>query len=105
MLEDLAGVLARQVGDDQDLPRTPRLGQVLGERGPHPADPLGDRRDAVDSRERGEQGRTVAANGTGVAVRKGNAALRDALDFALSRLAARGVLADLYLKYFPVGPY
>ena len=44
-------------------------------------------------------------NGTGIAVRKGDDTLRDALDYALSRLAARGVIADLYLKYFPLGPY
>lgn len=44
-------------------------------------------------------------DGTGIAVRKGDDTLRDALDYALSRLAARGVTADLYLKYFPIGPY
>lgn len=43
--------------------------------------------------------------GSGIAVRKGDAALKSALDYSLSRLAARGVLADLYLKYFPIGPY
>jgi polar amino acid transport system substrate-binding protein len=41
--------------------------------------------------------------GVGVAVRKDNAALRRALDFAFSRLAERGVYTELYLKYFPVG--
>ena len=41
--------------------------------------------------------------GVGVAVRKGNAPLRRALDFALKRLFERGVYADLYLKYFPIG--
>jgi polar amino acid transport system substrate-binding protein len=42
-------------------------------------------------------------DGTGIAVRKGDVLLRHAFDFALERLAARGVMADLYLKYFPVG--
>lgn len=41
--------------------------------------------------------------GVGVAVRKNNSTLRRAIDFALARIAARGVYADLYLKYFPVG--
>lgn len=43
--------------------------------------------------------------GVGVAVRKGNAPLRRALDYALARLARRGVFGELYLKYFPVGPF
>ena len=43
--------------------------------------------------------------GVGVAVRKGNAPLRRALDYALARLAQRGVFGELYLKYFPVGPF
>ena len=43
--------------------------------------------------------------GAGIAVRKGNGALRAALDYALARLAADGTYADLYLKYFPVGVY
>ena len=41
--------------------------------------------------------------GVGVAVRKNNSTLRRAIDFALARIAGRGVYADLYLKYFPVG--
>ncbi|MBX9757441.1 MAG: transporter substrate-binding domain-containing protein [Beijerinckiaceae bacterium] len=41
--------------------------------------------------------------GVGVAVRKENAALRRALDFAFSRVAQQGTYAELYLKYFPVG--
>ena len=41
--------------------------------------------------------------GVGIAMRKNNAALRRMLDFALKRLSERGVYADLYLKYFPVG--
>ncbi|MBM3562505.1 MAG: transporter substrate-binding domain-containing protein [Alphaproteobacteria bacterium] len=43
--------------------------------------------------------------GVGIAVKKGNAPLRRALDYALARLAQRGVFAELYLKYFPVGPF
>ena len=43
--------------------------------------------------------------GVGIAVRKDNIALRRALDYALKRLSERGVYADLYLKYFPVGFY
>jgi polar amino acid transport system substrate-binding protein len=44
-------------------------------------------------------------DGTGVAVKKGNVALRRALDYALARLARRGAFAELYLKYFPIGPF
>ena len=44
-------------------------------------------------------------SGVGIAVRRNNAALRQALDYALQRLAERGVYAELYLKYFPVGFY
>lgn len=44
-------------------------------------------------------------DGVGVAVKKGNAALRRALDYALARLARRGVYGELYLKYFPIGPF
>ncbi len=43
--------------------------------------------------------------GSGIAVRKSQPVLKQALDYALSRLAARGVTADLYLKYFPISPY
>ncbi|MGD0642706.1 MAG: transporter substrate-binding domain-containing protein [Roseiarcus sp.] len=43
--------------------------------------------------------------GVGVAVRKEDADLRRAIDWALARLAARGVYAEIYLKYFPVGYY
>ncbi len=41
--------------------------------------------------------------GTGIAVRSGDAALKQALDFALQRLSADGTTGDLYLKYFPLG--
>jgi polar amino acid transport system substrate-binding protein len=44
-------------------------------------------------------------DGMGVAVKKGNVRLRRALDYALARLAQRGVYAELYLKYFPLSPY
>jgi polar amino acid transport system substrate-binding protein len=43
--------------------------------------------------------------GVGIAVRKEDANLRRALDWALARLAARGVYAELYLKHFPIGFY
>lgn len=43
--------------------------------------------------------------GVGVAVKKGNAQLRRALDFALARVAQKGLFAELYFKYFPVGPF
>lgn len=44
-------------------------------------------------------------DGLGVAVKKGNLPLRRALDYALARLARRGVYGELYLRYFPVGPF
>jgi polar amino acid transport system substrate-binding protein len=44
-------------------------------------------------------------DGVGVAVKKGADPLRRALDYALARLAQRGVYGEIYLKYFPVGPY
>jgi polar amino acid transport system substrate-binding protein len=43
--------------------------------------------------------------GVGIGVKKGNANLRHALDYALAALAEKGTYADLYLKYFPVGLY
>jgi polar amino acid transport system substrate-binding protein len=43
--------------------------------------------------------------GVGIAVKKGNRLLREALDYALATLSQNGVYADLYLKYFPVGFY
>ncbi|MEA2839443.1 MAG: polar amino acid transport system substrate-binding protein [Methylobacteriaceae bacterium] len=43
--------------------------------------------------------------GVGIAVRNGNSNLRRVLDYALAKLAERGVYADLYLKYFPIGAY
>jgi polar amino acid transport system substrate-binding protein len=41
--------------------------------------------------------------GVGIAVKKGNPHLRQALDYALAALAAKGTYTDLYLKYFPLG--
>lgn len=43
--------------------------------------------------------------GVGIAMKKDNTTLRRALDYALARLAQRGVYAELYLKYFPIGPF
>jgi len=43
--------------------------------------------------------------GVGIALRKDNQAMKRALDYALKRVFERGVHADLYLKYFPVGFY
>lgn len=44
-------------------------------------------------------------DGVGIAVKKNNVVLRRALDYALARVAQKGVYAEIYLKYFPVGPY
>ena len=41
--------------------------------------------------------------GVGIAVRKDDVDLRRAMDWALARLAAKGVYAEIYTKYFPVG--
>ena len=43
--------------------------------------------------------------GVGIALRKDNQAMKRALDYALKRVSERGIYADLYLKYFPVGFY
>lgn len=43
--------------------------------------------------------------GLSIAVRKDDVALRDALNYALRKVAERGVYADLYLRYFPVSFY
>jgi polar amino acid transport system substrate-binding protein len=43
--------------------------------------------------------------GVGIALRKEDVTLRRALDWALAKLAARGVYAELYLKHFPIGFY
>ena len=44
-------------------------------------------------------------DGVGIAVKTGNVTLRRALDYALARLARRGMYGELYLKYFPIGPF
>lgn len=41
--------------------------------------------------------------GLAIGVGRNNAGLRRALDYALARLAQRGVYSELYLKYFPIG--
>lgn len=43
--------------------------------------------------------------GVGVAVRKEDVALRRAIDWALARITEKGIFAELYRKYFPVGFY
>lgn len=43
--------------------------------------------------------------GVGIAVKKGNRQLRQALDYALAVLSKNGNYGDLYLKYFPIGFY
>ncbi|MBG0810037.1 transporter substrate-binding domain-containing protein [Methylosinus sp. H3A] len=48
---------------------------------------------------------TFFGDGVGIAVKKNNNALRRALDYALARVAQKGAYTELYLKYFPVGPY
>ncbi len=43
--------------------------------------------------------------GVGIAVRRENETIRQALNHALFRLWEKGVFADLYLRYFPIGFY
>lgn len=43
--------------------------------------------------------------GIGIAVRKENETVRQALNYGLFRLWEKGIFADLYLRYFPVGFY
>lgn len=43
--------------------------------------------------------------GLSIAVRPDDTELRDILDYALDELETRGVLGDLYLKWFPIGIY
>jgi polar amino acid transport system substrate-binding protein len=43
--------------------------------------------------------------GVGIAVKKGNLQIRQALDYALAALSRHGTYATLYLKYFPIGFY
>ncbi len=44
-------------------------------------------------------------NGFSIAVNRGNGMLRGILDYGLRRLYEKGVFAELYLRYFPVGFY
>ncbi len=48
---------------------------------------------------------TFFGEGVGIAVKKTNTNLRRALDYALARVAQKGVYAELYFKYFPIGPF
>ncbi len=43
--------------------------------------------------------------GVGIAVKRGNDTLRQALNWALFRLWERGRFSDLWLRYFPISPY
>ncbi|WP_244643521.1 transporter substrate-binding domain-containing protein [Alsobacter metallidurans] len=43
--------------------------------------------------------------GVAIATRKNEVVLRRAIDWALQRVAERGVYAEIYLRYFPVGFY
>jgi polar amino acid transport system substrate-binding protein len=51
----------------------------------------------LDSRYFGE--------GTGIAVRKGNDAMRQVLNYALFRVWEQGRFTDLWLRYFPISPF
>ena len=43
--------------------------------------------------------------GIGIAVKRGNDTLRQALNWALFRLWERGRFSDLWLRYFPISPF
>ena len=43
--------------------------------------------------------------GIGIAVRRGNDTLRQALNWALFRLWEKGRFTDLWLRYFPISPF
>jgi len=43
--------------------------------------------------------------GVGIAVRKGNETVRQALNFALFRVWEQGRFTDLWLRYFPISPF
>jgi polar amino acid transport system substrate-binding protein len=51
----------------------------------------------LDSRYFGE--------GVGIAVKRGNSLLRQALNWALFRLWEQGKFTDLWLRYFPISPF
>jgi polar amino acid transport system substrate-binding protein len=48
---------------------------------------------------------SLFGDGVGIAVKKGNLQIRQALDYALAALARHGTYTTLYLKYFPIGFY
>ncbi|WP_158554807.1 transporter substrate-binding domain-containing protein [Methylovirgula sp. 4M-Z18] len=43
--------------------------------------------------------------GAGIALKPGNVLIRRAIDYALAKIAEKGIYTDLYLKYFPIGFY
>jgi polar amino acid transport system substrate-binding protein len=43
--------------------------------------------------------------GVGIAVRRGNDLLRQALNWALFRQWEKGAFTDLWLRYFPISPF
>jgi polar amino acid transport system substrate-binding protein len=43
--------------------------------------------------------------GVGIAVRRGNTLLREAINWALFRLWESGKYTDLWLRYFPISPF
>jgi polar amino acid transport system substrate-binding protein len=48
---------------------------------------------------------TYFGGGIGIGLRPNDDTLRKTLDWALQRLDERGVMTELYLKYFPIGIY
>ena len=49
--------------------------------------------------------RCYFGEGAGIAVKKGNARLREVLDYALARVKASGRYEELMLRYFPLPLY
>ena len=43
--------------------------------------------------------------GVGIAVRRNNDLLRQALNWAMFRLWEKGRFTDLWLRYFPISPF
>ena len=43
--------------------------------------------------------------GVGIAVKRGNDVLRQAINWALFRLWEKGRFTDLWLRYFPISPF
>jgi polar amino acid transport system substrate-binding protein len=48
---------------------------------------------------------TYFGHGLAIAVKPGNKALLDALNYALHAITEKGVFSEIYLRYFPVGLY